>query len=307
MWSTGQPSWPGALRPAPRYRGRVPSCTVGAKIRVHWREAGEPARTPVVWIHGGSVEDSSFVTEDLKPFLEHLWALYPDARGHGKSQKFERPEDYRYGAKCGDLLAWLDRLGVAEAVWGGVSMGGALALWAAVHAPERVRAVISVSGPPFAPPPEEKAYYAAHRHLVEAGRFHEYFDANVRLRMGEEALARLVARPERYAALTAPLAQHSRASLLALLDETYSRSDWVERCAEIGCPVQLVAGSEDRFPSPAMSAAVAAAIPGAALHTVAGGSHFPNRSHPQEVRAVIGAFLAEIGVIPGRGKDSPPR
>ena len=86
------------------------------------------------------------------------------------------------------------------------------------------------------------------------------------------------------------------ASLLALLDETYGRHDWLEACRRIRCPVQVIAGSEDSFPTVAMSRRVAEAIPGARLHVVAGGPHFPNRTHRAEVQGVIGRFLAEIGV-----------
>ena len=50
----------------------------------------------VVWIHGGSVEDSSFMLPDLEPFLPRIRALLPDTRGHGLSQKFERAEDYTF-------------------------------------------------------------------------------------------------------------------------------------------------------------------------------------------------------------------
>ena len=92
------------------------------------------------------------------------------------------------------------------------------------------------------------------------------------------------------------LRTHSVASLLALLDETYSRSDWIGDCARIRCPVLVVAGSADHFPSVAMSRRVAETIPGARLHVVEGGSHFPNRSHRAEVQGVVGNFLAEIGV-----------
>jgi hypothetical protein len=62
---------------------------------------------------------------DLEPFLPRVRALFPDTRGHGLSQKFERAEDYTYPKKCLDLLDWLDGLGVAQAIWGGASMGGA--------------------------------------------------------------------------------------------------------------------------------------------------------------------------------------
>jgi pimeloyl-ACP methyl ester carboxylesterase len=166
-----------------------------------------------------------------------------------------------------------------------------------VHAPARVRAVVSISGPPYEPIEADKRWWAAQRPLVAAGRFDDYFDANVRLRMGDEALARLKARPERYASLTSALKHHSVPSLLALLDETYSRTDWLADCARIRCPVLVIAGSEDHFPTVAMSRRIAETIPGARLHVVQGGPHFPNRSHRHEVQEAIGAFLAEIGVL----------
>jgi pimeloyl-ACP methyl ester carboxylesterase len=270
--------------------------TLSTGVRLHWREAGDPARTAVVWIHGGSVEDSSFMLPDLEPLLPRVRALFPDTRGHGLSEKFDRPEDYTYPKKCLDLVDWLDALGVAQAVWGGASMGGALSLWAAVHHAERVRAVVSISGPPFAPPEAEGRWWARHRPLVAAGRFDEYFDANIRLRMGENALQRLKGRPERYAEMTSRLRLHSVASLLALLDETYARTEWLADCARIRCPVLVIAGGDDGFPTAEQSRRVAATIPSARLHVVEGGPHFPNRTHRAEVQAVVGAFFTEIGL-----------
>ena len=108
--------------------------------------------------------------------------------------------------------------------------------------------------------------------------------------MGEDALARLKARPERYAEVTARLRDHSIASLLALLDETFERSDWLADCARIRCPVQIIAGSEDSFPTVSMSRRLAETIPGARLHVVEGGPHFPNRSHRAEVRGSLAVF-----------------
>jgi pimeloyl-ACP methyl ester carboxylesterase len=238
---------------------------------------------------------------DLEPFFGRVRALFPDTRGHGRSSTFERVEDYGYPQKAEDVLLWLDALGIERPVWGGASMGGALSLWAAIHAPARVRAVISISGPPYEPLAEDKAWWRTHRPLIEAGRVADYFDANVRLRMGEAALARFKARPERYAETVERLRNHSTASLLALLDETYSRREWLGDCARIRCPVLVIAGSEDHFPTVAMSARVAATIPGARLEVIVGGGHFPNRTHRSEVQALIAAFLDEIGVSPPIG------
>jgi len=195
------------------------------------------------------------------------------------------------------MLHWLDALGLERAVWGGASMGAALSLWIAAHAGARAGAVISISGPPYAPPPEDIAWWRAHRPLVEAGRFADYFDANVRLRMGDEALARVKARPDRYAQTIERLHRHhSVGSLLALLDETYARREWLADCARIGCPVLVIAGSEDRFPTVAMSRRLAATIPGARLAIIPGGGHFPNRTHREQVQAEMARFLDGIGV-----------
>ena len=66
---------------------------------------------------------------------------------------------------------------------------------------------------------------ATHRPLIEAGRVADYFDANVRLRMGEAALARFKARPERVRgddrAAAPPL---HRVPAGDCLDETYPRA-----------------------------------------------------------------------------------
>jgi pimeloyl-ACP methyl ester carboxylesterase len=276
----------------------MPEVRLANRVRLHWRAAGVPGGPPVVWIHGGSVEDSAMMEPDLEPFLDRIQALLPDTRGHGRSDRFERVEDYTYERKGEDLLLWLDALGIEAAVWGGASMGGALSLWAAIHAPSRVRAVVSISGPPYASIPADRQWWAAHRPLVAAGRFEDYFDANVRLRMGEEALRRLKSRPARYEEMTGRLRRHSVASFLALLDETYSRREWLADCARIRCPVLVIAGSEDHFPTVAQSRRLAETIPGARLHVVQGGPHFPNRTHRPEVQSVIGRFLEEIGALP---------
>jgi pimeloyl-ACP methyl ester carboxylesterase len=275
----------------------LPHQTLSNGVLLHWREAGNAAGVPFLWIHGGSVEDSSMMIADLEPFGESIRGIFPDARGHGLSQKFERTEDYTYPRKGEDALLLLDSLGVSSAVWGGASMGGALSLWAAIHAPGRVRAVISISGPPYAPPASDIQWWKEHRALVEQGRFAEYFDANIRLRLGEAALERLKARPERYAETIERLHSHSIASFLALLDETYQRGDWLDECAAIRCPVLVIAGSEDHFPSVEQSRRVAGTIPGAKLHVVQGGGHFPNRTHRVEVQQAIRSFLQGVMIL----------
>jgi 3-oxoadipate enol-lactonase len=63
-----------------------------------------------------------------------------DTRGHGES---EAPEgDYAIDRLGKDLLAIIEATGAPQVDVCGVSIGGVTALWAALHAPERVRRVV---------------------------------------------------------------------------------------------------------------------------------------------------------------------
>src|SRR5262249_56620795 len=100
-----------------------------------------------------------------------------------------------------------------------------------------------------APSEGGRRWCTAQRPMVQAGRSAEYFDANVRLRLGEAELARLKARPERYAAGVRPLERPTVKSLLAVLEETYTREEWITECGRICCPGLVVGGREGRCPT----------------------------------------------------------
>ena len=70
-----------------------------------------------------------------------------DARGHGRSAGTDDPDDYRWDNLGRDLVALADVLGVDAFVAGGVSMGAATALHAAVQAPSRVAGLVLVLPP----------------------------------------------------------------------------------------------------------------------------------------------------------------
>ena len=57
----------------------------------------------------------------------------------------------------------------------------------------------------------------------------------------------------------------------------------------------VIAGSEDRFPTVEMSRRLVATIPRARLAVIAGGGHFPNRTHRAQVQAAIARFLEAPG------------
>lgn len=105
---------------------------------------------PFVWAHGLL---GCMCQDDDARLLE--WSVLDsgrrlvryDARGHGRSEATLDPEDYRWSELACDLLALLDGLGESSAVLGGVSMGCATSLHAAVRAPERVAGLVLMAPP----------------------------------------------------------------------------------------------------------------------------------------------------------------
>ena len=68
--------------------------------------------------------------------------IIPDYRGHGRSSPLR--EDLDVYDLVDDSVALLDHLGIEEAVWVGLSVGGMTAMRAALRHPERVRALILI-------------------------------------------------------------------------------------------------------------------------------------------------------------------
>jgi pimeloyl-ACP methyl ester carboxylesterase len=109
---------------------------------------------PLIWGHGllGStkVEDNAAVL-DWVEVEKHAEVVRYDARGHGDSDGSCEPEDYRWPCMAADMLAVADSVtagrGRKRYVLGGLSMGAATALEAAVQHPELVAGLVLVLPP----------------------------------------------------------------------------------------------------------------------------------------------------------------
>jgi 3-oxoadipate enol-lactonase len=96
-----------------------------------------PADAPaVVFLHSIGTD-----REVCRPVADRVAAagrrvVLVDLRGHGSSPAPDAP--YRLDELAGDVLALLDELGLRSAAIAGVSLGGMVAQWLGIHAPERV-------------------------------------------------------------------------------------------------------------------------------------------------------------------------
>ncbi|MGW2398052.1 alpha/beta fold hydrolase [Kitasatospora sp. NPDC001664] len=117
-------------------------------LDVGYAELG-PADGPVViCLHGWPYDIHSFV--DVAPLLADLGyrVIVPYLRGHGTT-RFLSPRTFRNGQQSAvalDVLALMDALGIHRAVLAGFDWGSRTADILAALWPERVKALVSVSG-----------------------------------------------------------------------------------------------------------------------------------------------------------------
>ena len=191
-------------------------------------------------------------------------------------------------ANRGDTIAAMAQSLLARAprrfVLLGHSLGGYVALQAALAAPDRIGALALVSTSARPETAEARAGRAA---LVETARddFAGVIARLARAAVAREHRARLV--PQVQAMMLAggftrfAREQHAAAS----------RAAAAERLGELACPALVVTGPEDLIVPPAASRELASAVTGARLAELPGCGHMPHLEAPDDFAATLRDWL----------------
>ncbi|MDZ7767709.1 MAG: alpha/beta hydrolase [Woeseiaceae bacterium] len=102
---------------------------------------------PVVLLHG--FPELAFSWRHQLPALSAAgyWAIAPDLRGYGATDKPSAVGDYRMDRLLGDITGLLDAFGISQAVFVGHDWGALLAWQLALVHPDRVHGVICLNIP----------------------------------------------------------------------------------------------------------------------------------------------------------------
>jgi len=116
----------------------VPFANVN-KTRLFYRLEGQSGKPLLVLSHSLGCDHSMWAPQ-MPDLLDHFQVLRYDTRGHGASDV--PAGDYTMEHFGRDVLGLLDARGIAKAAFCGLSMGGAIGLWLAVNAPQRLSALL---------------------------------------------------------------------------------------------------------------------------------------------------------------------
>lgn len=253
-------------------------------LRIAYRRQGRgPA---LVFAHALGASQAIWSAQ-LDAFSADHDCIAYDVRGHGASGV--PPGPYRIEQLADDARGLIDALGLAPAVFVGVSMGGMIGMQLALAAPDRLRGlVVADSAASFSP--EGRQAWAERIAAVRADGIAPQVPVMMERWFTDGFRAQ---QPERVAAVAAVLEASPVEGYLACCAALHDM-ELLPRLAAVSCPTLVICGEHDPSTPLPMSQAIAAAIPGARLEIIAGMHHLPNVEVPQSFNPLLREFLRQL-------------
>jgi pimeloyl-ACP methyl ester carboxylesterase len=241
--------------------------------------------TPVVLGHSFLCSGKMW-REQVPALVGRFRVINPDLRGHGRSSEVNQPFSL-YDA-VSDVVAVLDRLGIGKAIWCGLSIGGMVALRAALTCPERVSALILLDTDAGAETALRKLKYLAMGAGARAVGISPFLSSIARLMFGATTRRH---EPTLVAEWNKEFAGVHVPSVLWCLDALMRRDSMLERLGRIGVPALVLVGEEDRSLPPPLSRRIHDLLPGSTFSVIPAAGHLSALEQPEAVNHAILTFL----------------
>lgn len=254
---------------------------------------------PLLMLHGftGTAASWDEIAAALTPGRR---VVRVDLLGHGRSSCPRDPARYSLALAAQDLLAVMDALEIGEFGVVGYSLGGRVALHLALHAPERVRALVLESASFGIADPGERASRRrqdeALAQMIERDGLEAFVNYWERLPLFESQ-RRLP--PEVQASVRRQrLGQPANGLANSLRGAGAGTQECIlPRLGALAMPALVVAGSLDAKYC-AIAQAMSRALPHCRLRIVEGAGHNVHLERPGEYVRALTAFLDELSFNP---------
>ncbi|WP_409235871.1 alpha/beta fold hydrolase [Streptomyces sp. PA5.6] len=253
---------------------------------LHYDDIGPKTGLPVLLIHGHPFNRSLWSPQATALAAAGYRVVTPDLRGYGDSSVSNGP--VYLGDFADDLAGILDHLGIEQAVIGGVSMGGQIAMEMQRGHAGRVRALLLSDTSAPAETPEGKAFRnrLADRLLTEGmdGYADEVIDKML-------AAYNVTAMPEVADRVLHMMRTTDPRGAAAALRGRAERPDYRDTLAATRCPVLIVVGADDAYTPLADAKTLHQLVPHATFHVIEQAGHLPGAEQPVHFNAALLDFL----------------
>lgn len=222
----------------------------------------------------------------LEPLSARHRLINIDLRGHGRSGVIEGP--FTLYDLVDDVIAVLDEMEIESATWAGLSIGGMIALRAALRSPARVSRLLLLDTDGG---PEKGWIRLKYRGLGWIARTIGLGPIRPQIARQMFGVTTRREQPRLVVDWTEIFSANHIPSVLWTLESLVTRDDLTPELGGIDVPALVVVGREDASLPPERSRALAAALPGAELVEIDGAGHLSALEQPSAVNQALLAFL----------------
>ncbi|HEU4710771.1 MAG TPA: alpha/beta fold hydrolase [Pyrinomonadaceae bacterium] len=244
--------------------------------------------TPVVLIHGYPFNRSLW-NEQVEALSGQYRVVAPDLRGFGESDSSPGPVTMNRMAQ--DVAQLMDQLDIPQAVIGGLSMGGYVALAFCKQFPDRVRALLLADTRAQADTEEAKKTRAEQAEKAMSEGMAGIADAMLPKLLTPDTVSK---RPEVVKRIRDMMLKTKPEGAAGALLGMAQRDDQTEFISSIKVPTLIVAGREDAITPPADSEAMHSKIAGSRLIVIENAGHVSNLEQTEQFNDALLAFLSSI-------------
>lgn len=213
-----------------------------------------------------------------------------DFRGHGRSDPVSEP--FTLYDAVDDVIGVLDELGIERAVWCGLSIGGMVAVRAALTVPERVSGLVIMDSHAG----KERMFHKLKYRLMAVGvrslGTGPFLSPICKMMFGattrRENSALVKEWRNIFADMDVPSALHG-------LEALVRRDSVIARLPEISAPSLVVVGQEDISLPPIFSRQIHDGSPDSQYVEIPGAGHLSALERPAPVNEALEVFLRKIG------------
>lgn len=264
---------------------------IGNGVNVFFEDLGPRDGAPVILIHGHPFNHSMWAPQTAALTTAGYRVITPDLRGYGQSPVV--PGKTLLADFADDLAALLDSLGIEQAVVGGVSMGGQIALEMRLRHPGLIRALLlsDTSAPPETEDGRTYRRELAERLLAEGMK--PYTDEVIDKML---AAYNVTAMPEAAAKVTAMMYATDPRGAAAALRGRAERPDYGPVLAALPASVAclILVGRDDVYTPVAEAESMRSLAPHSVLAVIDGAGHLPGVEQPEAFNRALLEFLATL-------------
>jgi 3-oxoadipate enol-lactonase len=242
----------------------------------------------VILIHGYPFNRSLW-TELAESLLDRYRVVIPDLRGFGESDASAGPATMNRMAE--DVAKLMDHLEIEQAVIGGLSMGGYVALAFCKQYPTRVRALVLADTRAQADTEEGKQTRAQQAEKARSEGMAGIADAMLPKLLTPDTVSK---RPEVVKRIRDMMLKTKPEGAAAALMGMAQRDDQTEFISSIDVPALILAGREDAITPLADSEAMHAKINGSRLVVIENAGHVSNLEQTEQFNNAVRGFLNSL-------------